>query len=310
MSSSIGLRLSRIRTIACSTSIVRNVAFGSLASQSPQQQQQQQQQQRLLRRSNCHTTTLLYGNNDDDNESGNNTGNSIIGANNCLGNSSLFNISNNYNISTDYCIVQKQQQQKQRSNYISGSAATTITSIRHFSSGPSEPKPATTPPPTNTSTTTTAATTTEKKRSPKSRINNVRVQIQAANAKYKKPTLEIADKMPLSIQEVDNISLVTMAAMNSSQAHVEMLKRHIMSIDRIKYDDACIKFKEIQLANNQYLWLIALPYRVGIVAGVTAAAASIPMVFYFPLADWFNKGYVTTSLPPPEDIETMLEVGS
>ena len=53
-----------------------------------------------------------------------------------------------------------------------------------------------------------------------------------------------------------------------------------------------------------------VPYWIGISAGVVMAWGCIPMVFDFTTADWFNTHYVTTDLPPPEDLETWLEVGS
>jgi hypothetical protein len=276
----------------------------------------QQQQQTLYRNSffgsnNSTTPQLVYFCNNSSNSS-----------------KSSYNTNNNYNgfgvrsksttslLPTNSWIDQKKQQQ-QRHCFTTGGAvpatpntATSTTLARYLSSETS--------PPTSSSTSTTRTngtngTTVEKKRIPKSRQgnNNITVRIQAANAKYKKPTLDIADDMSLSIQEIDNKSLLIMAAMNSdTAAHVEMLKRHIMSINRCSYDDACIKFKEIQLSNIQYLWLIALPYRIGIVSGTTAAIISVPMVFYLPLADWFNRLFVTTSIPDQEDIETILEVGS
>ena len=54
--------------------------------------------------------------------------------------------------------------------------------------------------------------------------------------------------------------------------------------------------------------LLSLPYQIGIGMGVTAAFASIPLVFDLSTAEWFNKLYVTTDVPEPEDLETMLEV--
>jgi len=35
-----------------------------------------------------------------------------------------------------------------------------------------------------------------------------------------------------------------------------------------------------------------------------------PMVFEFQTCFWFNKFYVTTEIPPPEDLETIYEVGN
>jgi hypothetical protein len=153
--------------------------------------------------------------------------------------------------------------------------------------------------------TAAARSTSSKKRS-----NAIKLRIQTAAAKYKKPTLEIANAMPLSIVEMDNMSLLTMGAMGNHSAHVEILKRHIMSVDKISYDDACTKFIDISKSNDQSVWLLSLPYRLGIVSAVGAGVISIPMVFHLPTAHWFNLHYVTTDIPEPKDIETFLEVGA
>ena len=56
--------------------------------------------------------------------------------------------------------------------------------------------------------------------------------------------------------------------------------------------------------------MINLPYNIGIAAGVGGGLYSFPMVFDLSTAKWFNKHYVTTDIPPPEDLETMYEVGN
>ena len=47
---------------------------------------------------------------------------------------------------------------------------------------------------------------------------------------------------------------------------------------------------------------------VGILSAVAMGFGSLPMVFDFNLAVWFNHHYVTTDVPEPEDLETWLEV--
>jgi hypothetical protein len=125
-----------------------------------------------------------------------------------------------------------------------------------------------------------------------------------------KPSLEIANTMPLSIEEMDNTSLVTLGSLGNHSARVEILKRHIMAADQIGYDEATIKFHEIARKNDDIVWLISLPYRLGVVTSLFAGAASIPLVFDLSVAHWFNHHFVTTDIPEPQHVETFFEVGS
>lgn len=124
------------------------------------------------------------------------------------------------------------------------------------------------------------------------------------------PTLHVANTLPLSSREMENSSLVVLAAMGRYEARVEILKRHIMTVDNIGYEIACQTFEKIHDENRNYIWLSSLPYQVGIVTALTAAAASIPLCFYLPTVVYFNEHYVTADVPEPKDLETFLEVGS
>ena len=61
--------------------------------------------------------------------------------------------------------------------------------------------------------------------------------------------MDIAKALPLTTQELDNSTLVTLSALGNLSARVEIVKRHIMSVDGIDYDEAAIKFKEIEKKN-------------------------------------------------------------
>ena len=128
--------------------------------------------------------------------------------------------------------------------------------------------------------------------------------------KQRVPTLDTALSMPLEPCEMDNAMLVTLGALGSYQARKEILKRHIMCRDRVSYQQACATFRRIELKNKEYVFLLSLPYHVGIGAALCAGGLALPMVFNLPVAEWFNQHYVTTEIPEPEDLETMLEVGS
>ena len=125
-----------------------------------------------------------------------------------------------------------------------------------------------------------------------------------------KPTLDIAQAMPASPQELDNTSLVTLGVMGNHEARKEILKRHIMAVDKVDYDQATKTFKEIAQTNKQGMFLLAFPYSIGIGVALTAGLASTPMAFHLTTAEWFNHNFVTTDVPEPEDLETFLEVGS
>lgn len=126
----------------------------------------------------------------------------------------------------------------------------------------------------------------------------------------KKPSSQWAHSVPLSPQEMDNATLVTLASLGEHDACKEILIRHIMDVDRVDYDKATVKFVEISKKNMQGTWILNLPYKIGIVTAVGAALASFPLCFDLGTAGWFNKYYVTTDVPEPRDLETWLEVGS
>lgn len=69
-------------------------------------------------------------------------------------------------------------------------------------------------------------------------------------------------------------------------------------------------FEEIAANNRHFMWLASMPFKAGFLASFTGGIASIPLVFDLKSVEWFNEMYVTAEMPPPEDLETWLEVGS
>lgn len=124
------------------------------------------------------------------------------------------------------------------------------------------------------------------------------------------PTLSQAGTMPLSEREMNNDQLITLGAMGNSDARKEILRRHIMVQDNCSYAEASAKFEQIAAKNREGMWLLTLPYKIGITVAVTAATCSFPMVFDLGTVEWFNEFYVTADVPEPKDLETPLEVGS
>lgn len=133
---------------------------------------------------------------------------------------------------------------------------------------------------------------------------------KARGAVQPSPTLIDAKTMPNGMPELDNESLVSLAAMKNHKARIEVLKRHIMSVDNVSYETACGTFEEIQECNHKGMWLAAIPYVSGITVASTGALASLPLCFYFPVVEKFNEKYVTFDVPEAKDLETWLEVGS
>jgi len=132
---------------------------------------------------------------------------------------------------------------------------------------------------------------------------------QGQTAKQK-PNVEIANTLPTDIHFMDNETIVTLGALGDQSAREEILKRHIMSVDSISYDDACVIFKKIEEKNTEGRVGFTAPYYTGITLALAGCAVSFPMVFDLKLAVWFNKWYVTTDIPEPRDLETWLEVGA
>jgi hypothetical protein len=127
----------------------------------------------------------------------------------------------------------------------------------------------------------------------------------------KAPTMmDIAKAMPLSMKEINNSDLVTLGALGNADARGEMLVRHIMTVDNVSYDTATETFLEIAAKNRKGMWLLTVPYKIGIGVACTAAFASFPMVFDLTTVQWFNEHFVTADIPEPKDLETPLEVGS
>lgn len=134
--------------------------------------------------------------------------------------------------------------------------------------------------------------------------------MRAKAAQDRKPTLDSASQMPRSPSEMDNASLVTLAQLGHHPARTEVLRRHIMVSDGVDYQQAGLIMAAIEAKNREFMYLLGLPYQIGIGLGMTAAVASIPLVFDLNTASWFNTHFVTTEVPEEADLETVLEVGS
>ena len=116
--------------------------------------------------------------------------------------------------------------------------------------------------------------------------------------------------VPCTYKDMNNTSLATLGSMENYVALEEMLKRHIMSIDKVDYQEACRIFLQIEQSNYRYEYTMAFPFQISILLLATSACLSIPMVFHLPTVEYFNEHFVTADHPQPKELETALEVGS
>eukprot|EP00747_Dinoflagellata_sp_TGD_P165047 gnl/TRDRNA2_/TRDRNA2_185832_c0_seq1.p1 gnl/TRDRNA2_/TRDRNA2_185832_c0~~gnl/TRDRNA2_/TRDRNA2_185832_c0_seq1.p1 ORF type:complete len:254 (-),score=45.15 gnl/TRDRNA2_/TRDRNA2_185832_c0_seq1:96-857(-) len=117
-------------------------------------------------------------------------------------------------------------------------------------------------------------------------------------------------EIPWHLKEVSHETLLIMFGDDGEDAQCEMLLREIMKVDNVGYEAACKKMIEMVTSLRSKDGLITFPYKFGIITAMTSGIVSCPMVFDFNMAMWFNKRYVTMECPPPEDVETWLEVGA
>ena len=85
--------------------------------------------------------------------------------------------------------------------------------------------------------------------------------------------------------------------------------REVMRVKAVSYPRANQLVNDIAHANRSGLGKFKIPFHMGASVGFVAAWACLPLVFDYSTALWFNNAYVTFELPPPEDLETKLEVG-
>lgn len=123
------------------------------------------------------------------------------------------------------------------------------------------------------------------------------------------PTIEEARQLPKAMCELSADTLYVLAEQGHHDACTERLVRDVMRTDNIEWKEAALKVKEIRAENRKNNWMAHGPAQAGLLIGSVSAIGSIPMVFSFPVAKWFNQHFVTSELPDPADTETLCEVG-
>jgi len=116
--------------------------------------------------------------------------------------------------------------------------------------------------------------------------------------------------MPTGMCEMSNQNLILLAEAGNHEACYERLIRDIMRVDQLEYMDAKKIADGMRENNRAEVAKYNAASRLGLAGSTFCLAASIPMVFSKSFALWFNEKYVTSEVPPPEDLETFWEVGS
>lgn len=125
----------------------------------------------------------------------------------------------------------------------------------------------------------------------------------------KVPTKAEARAMGTTMSCLSNESLHVLAEQDHHDAAEERLIRNIMVVDDLEWHDARKAAQAIHEFNRQGLFMLTLPYKVGMVGWSVTALVSFPLVFSKDLALWFNEKYVTTDVPEDKDMETIWEIG-
>lgn len=120
------------------------------------------------------------------------------------------------------------------------------------------------------------------------------------------PSLAVAQSMANGVSEMENEPLLIIAELGNHKARCEILKRHIMMVDEVQYDEAEHTLQTIHEKNRQNVVWAVLPYQVGTALAMVTGLGAIPMVFDIDLALWFNHRYVTMEIPEPSDLDTAL----
>ena len=127
---------------------------------------------------------------------------------------------------------------------------------------------------------------------------------------FRRPTIADVQSLPQHISDFPANLLVSACLHGHADAIRERLVREVMRVDGTKWTVASSTVDAMETYNQQGLWMIKAPYYFGITAGFVGAWGCLPFVFDVNTALWFNEAYVTTEIPPPEDLETWLEVGA
>jgi hypothetical protein len=95
---------------------------------------------------------------------------------------------------------------------------------------------------------------------------------------------------------MSNESLLIYAARNDTQAVRELLTREIMAVDNLSWEVAHEKIEEIDKINSKGMIFAYMPYKIGVIASLTAGLVSIPLTYHLDTVLWFNEHFVTSDV--------------
>ena len=123
------------------------------------------------------------------------------------------------------------------------------------------------------------------------------------------PTREDCRRQARFHHEMDEHVLLIMAAMNDKGARRERFIREVMLVDNLAWPDAARRVDALgaEVAKHHYSQTLSQALGIG---SVITGLGSIPLVFSYDTAIWFNERFVTADVPEARDLETWLEVGA
>ena len=112
------------------------------------------------------------------------------------------------------------------------------------------------------------------------------------------PTIDQAKAMPRHLSQVSGENLFVLTEQGNANAIREQLRREIMAVDGMEYEETTVRLREMSalVASNHAMYMA--PFRALIGSAAICGFASLPLVFSFTCASWFNHHFVTAD--PPE----------
>merc|ERR1719375_3060472 len=112
------------------------------------------------------------------------------------------------------------------------------------------------------------------------------------------------------MREFPNDVLLVLSSRGEHDARAECVIREIMAVDKVSWQDAQPRFKEIDTEACKGLGLAKLPYQAAIATAVISGLATFPLCFHLTSVEHFNDAFVLAEHVPQCELETWLEVGS
>ena len=112
------------------------------------------------------------------------------------------------------------------------------------------------------------------------------------------PNAAVAKSMTRHMSEVSGENLFILAGAGNQDAIRERVRREIMAKDGVEYEETTVRLQEmsaVACANHHFYMF---PFQVGIVSAGVSGVLSLPLVFSYRCASWFNDIFVTAD--PPE----------